>query len=97
MRLAATYAGLFIASVAILLRDGSRLEQPTTVALGAPANPIPEQALVAKYEALAKLALPPEQVAALRNMCVTLDELADVRPFAALLAGGGCAPGADPS
>ncbi len=86
------------ASVAIITADGCRHEQPTASALGAPDNPLGEDALRAKYEGLASLVLPHGQVSELRQACLDLEALSDVRPLVRLLAaprGGARATRAD--
>lgn len=73
-------------SLIVETRDGRRLEEPTTVPLGAPDNPVSLVQLREKFDGLAALALPRPQADALAQAMLTLDELDDAAVLPRLLA-----------
>ena len=74
-------------TVTITFADGRTASRHEPVALGAPANPIADAALEAKYRALAGLVLPDDRVAALAELVMGLDRLTDARRVLPLLGG----------
>jgi 2-methylcitrate dehydratase PrpD len=72
-------------TVTFVLSDGTRIEEPTTIALGAPENPISDAGLIAKFEELAELVLDPIAVHRIIDATLALDELRDLRDLLALL------------
>src|SRR4051812_33848168 len=77
------------ASVAIVTRNGERIEEPTTTALGAPDNPVADRELLAKYHELASYALPKAQARALADAVMSLEGVPDARELLGLLAHSG--------
>ncbi|WP_321786188.1 MmgE/PrpD family protein [Burkholderia pyrrocinia] len=67
--------------------DGGRESCHVPIALGDPRNPLSDAALLAKYRALAGMALDRAQVDALSDMCLSLDRQADARVMNDWLAG----------
>jgi 2-methylcitrate dehydratase PrpD len=63
----------FPGALEVILRDGSVLRAIMEHQFGAPANPLPESAVRAKFRANAALGLPPEDVAALEHAILTVD------------------------
>jgi 2-methylcitrate dehydratase PrpD len=74
-------------SVTFQLSDGSSIEEPTAVPLGAPENPVDDTALIMKFEELAGLVARPEDCAALAAAVLDLDGRHDVRSLLPLLRG----------
>lgn len=72
--------------VSVVLRDGRCLDEPTTTPLGAPANPIGDDALLAKFHELAAHALQPAEAEALAARTLSLEACADARTLARMLA-----------
>ncbi|KUZ38118.1 2-methylcitrate dehydratase [Burkholderia territorii] len=66
--------------------DGRRQSCHVPIALGDPRNPLSDAALLAKFRALAGIALASVQVDALIDTCLSLERLADARILNALLA-----------
>ncbi|KWF80860.1 2-methylcitrate dehydratase [Burkholderia diffusa] len=66
--------------------DGRRQSCHVPIALGDPRNPLSDAALLAKFRALADIALAPAQLDALIDTCLSLERLADARILNALLA-----------
>jgi len=66
--------------------DGRRQSHHVPIALGDPRNPLSDAALLAKFRALAGIALVPAQVDALSDTCLSLERLPDARVLNALLA-----------
>jgi len=73
--------------VAIRFADGSTASRQASIALGAPANPISDRDLQAKYRTLAEMAMPAAQAQALAEAVLALDRCADARTLLPLLAG----------
>ncbi len=71
--------------VRIETQHGEQWQYHVAVASGAPANPLSLEALLAKYRSLAARVLPLEQVEQLENLCLDLDDVADVREVISLL------------
>ncbi len=71
--------------VALCTRDGRRFEEQVTVPLGAPDNPLHDDALSAKFLELAGLVIPGQQAARLRVAVLQLDLCDDVRDLLPLL------------
>ncbi|WP_175947901.1 MmgE/PrpD family protein [Burkholderia pyrrocinia] len=67
--------------------DGGRESRHVPIALGDPRNPLSDAALLAKYRALAGMALDRAQVDALSDVCLSLDRQADARVMNDWLAG----------
>ena len=74
--------------ITVVLADGRRLEERVSVALGAPDNPLGDDALFAKFTELASMALSSARVDKLADMVLSLDRLGDCRSLPALLAPG---------
>ncbi|KUY55209.1 MmgE/PrpD family protein [Burkholderia sp. RF2-non_BP3] len=66
--------------------DGRRESRHVPIALGDPRNPLSDAALLAKFRALAGIALAPAQADALSDACLSLERLSDARVLNALLA-----------
>ena len=73
-------------SVAFVLKDGRRVEEPTRIALGSPENPLSDAGLIAKFDELAGLVLAPDRRKALADRVMTLETEGDARAVARLLA-----------
>lgn len=73
------------AAVTVVLRDGTRLEEATATALGAPSNPSDEPRLIRKFDELVGLVLPRTQVRCLAEACLALDEVTDMGSLVSLL------------
>jgi len=73
--------------VTISFADGARISRQASVALGAPANPIADADLQAKYRTLAEMVMPAAQAAVLAEAVLTLDRSGDARTLLPLLAG----------
>ncbi|GGF28761.1 2-methylcitrate dehydratase [Aliidongia dinghuensis] len=84
-----TQADLDEPVVTLAFADGTQAERHVPVALGAPANPISDADLIAKYRSLAGLVLPADRVEGLADAVLGLDWLADARALLPLLAGTG--------
>ncbi|KML49265.1 2-methylcitrate dehydratase [Burkholderia cepacia] len=67
--------------------DGGRESCHVPIALGDPRNPLSDAALLAKYRALAGMALDGARADALSDACLSLDRLADARVMNDWLAG----------
>lgn len=72
--------------VRIETQQGEQWQQHVPVPSGAPSNPLSLDALLAKYRSLASRVLPLEQVGQLEAICLALEDVADVREVAGLLA-----------
>jgi 2-methylcitrate dehydratase PrpD len=73
--------------VTITFADGTRASRQASVALGAPANPIADADLHAKYRSLADMVMPAGQAAALAEAVLALDRSGDARTLLPLLTG----------
>ena len=80
-------------SVTLVRSDGTRIEEPTTTALGAPENPLDDGALIEKFNELAALVLDTARVRRVVEATLALDELADARALIGLLRAEGPTPG----
>jgi 2-methylcitrate dehydratase PrpD len=76
-------------SLTFHLTDGTAIEEPTRIPLGAPENPVDDTALLAKFDELAGLVIGAEHRARLREALMSLDELEDARALLPLLQGSG--------
>ncbi|MFI5013245.1 MAG: MmgE/PrpD family protein [Hyphomicrobiales bacterium] len=74
--------------VTVVAADGRRLEERVTVALGAPGNPLSDEALLYKFHELAGLVLSTAQARRLADTVLALDGVADARMLPTLLAAG---------
>jgi 2-methylcitrate dehydratase PrpD len=72
--------------ITMVLADGRKLEGRVTVALGAPSNPLGDEALLAKFKELAGMVLSPAKVRELADTVLALESLSDCRSLPALLA-----------
>jgi 2-methylcitrate dehydratase PrpD len=72
-------------SVIFVLNDGRHIEEPTTIPLGAPENPVSDAALIAKFEELGRMVLDPSAVRELCDSTLTLDEMPEARALVSLL------------
>ncbi len=79
-----TIAGSDQTAVIIEAADGRHVE-PTTTPLGAPSNPVSDEALLAKYNDLARRAIPAAQADQLAAHILALDRIDDARGLCALL------------
>jgi 2-methylcitrate dehydratase PrpD len=75
--------------ITMVLADGRKFEERVTVALGAPSNPLGDEALSAKFKELAGMVLNPAKVTELANKTLSLDGVADARALPKLLIAGG--------
>lgn len=66
-------------------RDGSREVEEVDLALGSPARPLPNDAIAAKYDRLARSALGQEGAEALKSMVLHMEHLDDARALGQLL------------
>jgi 2-methylcitrate dehydratase PrpD len=66
-------------SIAVVTRDGRRIEEPTTVQLGSPENPLSPEALRAKFDALAGRVVSVEQATRLADQIHDLSSCEDAR------------------
>ncbi|MGA8706457.1 MAG: MmgE/PrpD family protein [Steroidobacteraceae bacterium] len=73
--------------VTIHARGRAPMSQQRPVPLGAPDNPLPEQALMQKFQALASIALPRERADTLARCVLELDSIGDARAMLPLLRG----------
>jgi 2-methylcitrate dehydratase PrpD len=80
-----TVASSHTSSVTCILEDGSRIEEPTSIPLGAPEHPIDDEALVAKFEELAGMVLDPPTVRQLADVTLALDQMLNVSALLSLL------------
>lgn len=76
-------------SIVVALRDGSRIEEATSVPLGAPENPVSDAELVEKFDGLARLVLSRDTAGRLADAVLSLDRAANVRILPAMLRGDG--------
>ena len=74
-------------TVTITSADGQVVSHHVPVALGAPANPLGDAQLRAKFDTLAGVALPRESANRLAGQVMRLEELEDARALLPLLAG----------
>lgn len=81
----ASVSASWASSLVFELDDGSRIEEPTTIPLGSPENPMRGAALRAKFDALATRALTPPQAARLAGLVQALPGADDARPLAAAI------------
>lgn len=72
-------------SVEIRTHDGRTFAATIEHPLGGPLNPLSDERIIAKYTDLACAVLPEVRVAALRDMILDIDAVADVRPLIDLL------------
>ena len=72
--------------VEVFLRGGARIERSLDAARGTEGKFAPDADIIAKYEQLARHALPQRQVGELRDSVLGLEDLADARVIAQLLA-----------
>jgi hypothetical protein len=73
--------------MAVRLTDGRILEHRTTAATGTPENPGTREDLEGKFQRLAGVVLPAENVARLTTLLRALPDLPDVAKLAELAAG----------
>jgi 2-methylcitrate dehydratase PrpD len=78
-------AGSDRASVIVVTRDGSHIEEPTATALGAPENPLGDGALLAKFNQLARYTLTPSQARGLADFTFAVESVEDARDLPSLL------------
>ena len=71
-----------------VLLDGRRIDERVTVALGAPANPLNDEGLLAKFNELAGLVLDAGRIRELADAVLTLEREPDARSLSARLAPG---------
>jgi 2-methylcitrate dehydratase PrpD len=81
-----TYPQAFPGGVAVVLADGSRLEQDFPYQRGGPENPLADEDVVRKYRSNAELALSTGAADALAEAVLSLEEQADLRGALAPLA-----------
>lgn len=72
-------------SLIVETSDGRRIEEPTTIPLGAPDNPVSLEQLREKFDGLAALVLPRSQADALAQAMLSLDTLDDAAALPRLL------------
>lgn len=73
--------------VTLVTSDGRRLSTRVDIALGNPLNPLDDAQLLAKFDGLARRALPAEQVARIAHACLALKRLDTIEPLMQALAG----------
>jgi 2-methylcitrate dehydratase PrpD len=71
--------------ITMVLADGRQFEERVTIALGAPNNPLGDEALLAKFKELAGMSLDPAKVIELADKTLSLERLSDALSLAALL------------
>jgi 2-methylcitrate dehydratase PrpD len=81
-------------SLTLHLSDGSRIDEPTAIPLGAPENPLDDRELLLKFRELAGLVAQPAASTELAEDVLDLDRRPDVRKLVPLLQG--CPPGTTP-
>jgi 2-methylcitrate dehydratase PrpD len=74
-------------SVTFALTDGSSIDEPTAVPLGAPENPVDDKTLMIKFEELAGLVAGTEQCTELAAAVLNLNRRKDMRSLLPLLRG----------
>src|SRR5215510_557822 len=74
-------------SLTLQLHDGSSIEEPTAIALGAPENPVDDRALLAKFEELAGLIVTTQARTELGAAVLDLSAKTEVRTLFPLLRG----------
>lgn len=72
--------------VTVRTRDGRESSLCVEVALGAPSNPLSDEALLEKYTNLSNRVLEPAQAKELSDICMTLERLTSVKDISLLLA-----------
>lgn len=72
--------------VTVRTRDGRESSLCVEVALGAPSNPLSDEALLEKYSNLSNRVLEPAQAKELSDICMTLEHLPSVKDISLLLA-----------
>jgi len=83
-----TVSASWKSSIIVEADDGRRIEEQTSVQLGAPDNPLPLAQLRAKFDELAGLVLPAEQARQLAETVLGLAALPDARALLPLLRAG---------
>jgi 2-methylcitrate dehydratase PrpD len=71
--------------ITVVLADGRCIEERVTAALGAPANPVSDKALLAKFTELARLVLNAGKAAELADAVLALESQPDARLLSAKL------------
>lgn len=71
--------------VEILLKNGQHYRKRVPMPLGAPSNPVTDEALLNKFTSVSRMSLPPEIVATLANNLMHLENCHRVRSLLALL------------
>lgn len=72
-------------ALTLITRDGSRLQARVDFPLGGPQNPLGDDRIIAKFDALCQRVLPRDRSEALRDQLLALDTAADAGPLLALL------------
>lgn len=72
-------------AITLIAQDGSRHRATVEFPLGAPQNPLGDDRIIAKFEALCQRVLPKDRTLALRDQILTLDTARDAGPLLALL------------
>jgi 2-methylcitrate dehydratase PrpD len=72
-------------SLSVHLRNGTAIEEPTAIPLGAPENPVGDEALMSKFVELAGMVVGGEECAKLGAALMALDRAADMRALLPLL------------
>ncbi|MGY6635457.1 MAG: MmgE/PrpD family protein [Alkalilacustris sp.] len=83
----ASVTASWASTIEIILADGGRIEEPTCSPLGSPDNPVSGSALRAKFDGLARRALPGAQADRVAALVAALPDNPDARPLLAALAG----------
>ncbi|HXS07042.1 MAG TPA: MmgE/PrpD family protein [Rhizomicrobium sp.] len=71
--------------ITLVTGDGRQYSATVPFPYGGPANPLPDDQLIAKFFDLGGLALPPARLEAIKNAIITLDGVSDVRALPQLL------------
>jgi hypothetical protein len=80
-------AGSDLTSITLVTNDGECIEEPTTIALGAPDNPVPDRDLLEKYAELSGYVLTETRAHDLANAVSCLDCSKDARDLLRMLRG----------
>lgn len=85
MKLDPTVESSSHSSVTMVLKDGTRLEEATSIPLGAPENPVSDKDLIAKFDELAEVVISRDASKTLANALLSIESVDDVRTLLPLL------------
>lgn len=72
-------------AITIITHDGGRFTETVAFPFGSPANPLPEDQLIAKFLDLGRQVLAPQRLGEIKDTILDLDRIADVRELPVLL------------